>query len=52
MRRSLPAMLVTLLAILVGWLLLGEAMTPLQSLAALLILGGVVISQIKIRAND
>ena len=49
---ALSINLVPLLAILVGWLLLGEAMTPLQSLAALLILGGVVISQIKIRAND
>ncbi len=39
--------LVPLLAILVGWLLLGENMTPLQALAALLILGGVVISQLR-----
>lgn len=44
---ALSINLVPLLAILVGWLLLGENMTSLQALAALLILGGVVISQLR-----
>ncbi len=46
-QAALSINLVPLLAILVGWLLLGENMTPLQALAALLILGGVVISQLR-----
>ncbi|WP_409420659.1 DMT family transporter [Pseudaeromonas sp. ZJS20] len=50
--RTLPAAeaamsinLVPLLAILMGWLALGEALSPLQGLAALLILGGVLLGQ-------
>lgn len=46
---ALSINLVPVLAILVGWLGLGEALSAGQVVAALLILGGVLISQLRVR---
>jgi drug/metabolite transporter (DMT)-like permease len=43
--------LIPLFAVLWGWLLLGEAVTPTMAVACALILGGVALSQQQVKAK-